>query len=143
MTQQLRRPMGAALRTSDLSPDALAFIQAGTPQPKFVEPVKVIASPVKPETPEMEPPQPGPPNDNQPETIERSRTPKPRGQREKTAEPVHPVSRITLSIRVPYEIPEGLLRASTDRKLKHLKPSTQQEIAAEAISRWLRENGYL
>ena len=48
-----------------------------------------------------------------------------------------------LSFRLPPEIAQALLTASLDRKLKRLRPWTQQEIAAEAISTWLRKQGYL
>jgi hypothetical protein len=35
------------------------------------------------------------------------------------------------------------MRASFDRKLKREKPWTQQDIAAEALSLWLKKHGYL
>jgi hypothetical protein len=48
-----------------------------------------------------------------------------------------------LSFRLPPEIAQALLTASLDRKLQRLRPWTQQEIAAEALSAWLRKQGYL
>ena len=48
-----------------------------------------------------------------------------------------------LSFRLPPEIAQALLKASLDRKLKRLRPWTQQEIAAEALSAWLRKQDYL
>jgi hypothetical protein len=35
------------------------------------------------------------------------------------------------------------MRAPFDRKLKREKPWTQQDIAAEALTLWLKKNGYL
>jgi hypothetical protein len=48
-----------------------------------------------------------------------------------------------MSVRVPPEIPEGLIRASADRKIKKQKPWTQQDIIAEALSEWLQKHGGL
>ena len=45
-----------------------------------------------------------------------------------------------LSIRLPAEIPQALLRASLDRKLKRIKPWTQQDIVAEALLQWFKRN---
>ena len=144
MTETPRRPMTAALRTADLSPEELAFIRAGTPQPKLVE-----------ITPQTKPPPTAatedtadsldtrPERTQKPESLEKARALKPRATREREPESTPLAHRINLSIRVPTEIPEGLLRASTDRKLKRIKPSSQQEIAAEAISEWLSRHGYL
>ena len=41
------------------------------------------------------------------------------------------------------EIPNALVRASAERKVKRQKPFTQQEIVAEAVTQWLRKNGFL
>lgn len=134
--------MNAALRTSDLSPEELAFIRAGTPQSKVIELVvetKVPVIPAGEKTPDVS--NVGPAAVEKPEPAERARAPKPRMAREPEPEPL--AHRINLSIRVPAEIPEGLLKASTDRKLKRIKPNTQQEIATEAIAEWLQRHGYL
>ena len=68
---------------------------------------------------------------------------KPRLAREKALEQLPPRNLVTLSIRVPSDITDALLRASTERKLKRIKAHTQQEIAAEALTLWLERNGYL
>lgn len=137
-----RRPMSAALRISDLRPEELAFIKAGTPQPKVVGPaVETGAPPTPAEDKVTEVSSTEPAAVPKPEPSEKARPPKPRMNREPEPEPL--AHRINLSIRVPVEIPEGLLRASTDRKLKRIKPNTQQEIAAEAIAEWLQRHGYL
>lgn len=137
-----RRPMSAALRISDLRPEELAFIKAGTPQPKVVEPVVETGTPPTPAADKAtEISHTEPAAVPKPEPSEKVRPSKPKMNREPEPEPL--AHRINLSIRVPVEIPEGLLRASTDRKLKRIKPNTHQEMAAEAITEWLQRHGYL
>ncbi len=134
--------MSAALRISDLRPEELAFIKAGTPQPKVVEPTVETRTPPSPAGDRMtEVSSTELAAVSKPEPPEKARPPRPRMNREPEPEPL--AHRINLSIRVPVEIPEGLLRASTDRKLKRIKPNTQQEIAGEAIAEWLQRHGYL
>ena len=70
-----------------------------------------------------------------PPVIHETKRPKP--------EPMPNAGLAFLSFRLPPEIAQALLTASLDRKLKRLRPWTQQEIAAEAISTWLRKQGYL
>ena len=138
MTQTLRRPMTAALRTADLPPEMLAFVKAGTPQPQIVSVTKDSSVQLEPapsrtlESTAAIPPQI--------EAEERLKPMKPRAVRE--PEPVAHPGLVSLSIRVPTEVPEGLVRASAERKIKRLRPWTQQEIAAEAITQWLKRNGY-
>lgn len=63
--------------------------------------------------------------------------------REAEPELLPPRNLVTLSIRVRPEIPDALLRAATERKLKRHKAHRQQEIAAEALTQWLSRHGYL
>ncbi len=137
-----RRPLSQALKTADLPPGAMEFIRAGTPQPvqqstsggplaslkdiSRVEPTSDSPAPMGGESPES--------------TIKAN---KPRLAREKALEQLPPRNLVTLSIRVPSDITDALLRASTERKLKRIKAHTQQEIAAEALMLWLERNGYL
>jgi hypothetical protein len=44
---------------------------------------------------------------------------------------------ITVSYRLPDALVKKLCRESTERKIKKLKPWTQQEIVAAAITEWL------
>ncbi len=44
---------------------------------------------------------------------------------------------ITVSYRLPDSLVKKLCRESTERKIRKLKPWTQQEIVAAAISEWL------
>lgn len=64
-------------------------------------------------------------------------------EREAEPELLPPRNLVTLSIRVRPEIPDALLRAATERKLKRHKAYRQQEIAAEALTQWLSRHGYL
>jgi hypothetical protein len=118
MKSEERRPMSAALKTVELPPEALSLIREGTPQPKVDKPK--LATIARPE-PEEEPKRPVRPK-NEPEPSQ---------------------GLAFLSFRLPQEIAQGLLKASLDRKLNRIKPWTQQEITAEALSGWLRKQGYL
>lgn len=75
-------------------------------------------------------------------TVEGAKGGKAKLQREKESEPVA-VGVVSMTFRLPADIPSGLLRASTDRKIKKLRPCTQQEIVAEALFQWLARSGYL
>ena len=126
--QNPRRSLSAAL-TSNLSAEALAFVQAGTPKPATETPAVANQAEVKavpPQVPEVPVLKPA-----------RVKTPK--------AEvlPATSVGLVSMSVRLPPEIPEGLIRASAERKIKKEKPWTQQEIIAEALSEWLQKHGGL
>src|SRR5690349_12422871 len=124
-----KRSMSDALKTADLPSEALALIKGGTmtSTANRVAPVQVAAvSPGEAATAgELE---------NLPKTV-RSRNP----QRE--LEPAPASGMAHLSIRLPADIPEALLRASLERKLKRVKPWTQQDIVSEALLQWLKRNG--
>jgi hypothetical protein len=45
-----------------------------------------------------------------------------------------------MTFRLPSNIPGALLQASAERKIKKIRPYTQQEIVAEAVSDWLKKN---
>lgn len=49
---------------------------------------------------------------------------------------------VSITVRLPADIPARLLRVSTERKLNRIRPWTQQEIMAEALAQWLSKNGY-
>ena len=128
--------MSAALKTPDLNSEALAFIQAGKPKSQVthatVEPVAA-----KPEMVLVSD-----------ESISESPKEATKPVRVKATAPktegfVAAPSLAFTSLRLPIEIPHALMRASFDRKLKREKPWTQQDIAAEALSLWLKKYGYL
>jgi hypothetical protein len=139
MPLSARRSMSAALQTvEDLTPAAIAFIKEGTPKPRIekqesVNPSAVGDPPLERASSESHRAEIAPE-----EIIPRRRT---EGRREDFAIPVDVM--VGLSFRVPVELQQGLLRMSSDRKLKRQKPWTQQEIAAEALAAWLKKQGYL
>jgi hypothetical protein len=63
------------------------------------------------------------------------------------AAPVKPVSgsiaRTPISTRLRTDLAEALKRASLQRQLEKVEPSTLVEILEEAIEPWLKEHGYL
>lgn len=59
------------------------------------------------------------------------------------AVPQQPNVSFALNTRLAAHLSNALLRAATDRKLQRLSSSTQRDIVEEALSEWLRKNGYL
>lgn len=53
------------------------------------------------------------------------------------------INRAPISIRLRTDLATALKRASLERQLKGVKPSTLQGILDEAVEPWLRSNGYL
>ena len=123
-----RRTLSAALQTNSLSDAALDFVKAGSPRPEL-EPVATAVAPSKPAA--VEEPRPAA------NSVKRSLRIGEDGDAEAEA------GLVSLTVRVPRIVPPGLLLASVDRKLKRQRPWTQQEIVAEALTRWLQEHGYL
>lgn len=50
---------------------------------------------------------------------------------------------VPLTARIPAEKFQALKRASFERQLQGIEPSSMQEIVEEAITPWLRKHGYL
>jgi hypothetical protein len=48
-----------------------------------------------------------------------------------------------LNTRITSDISDGLLRATTERKLRRLEGSNIRDIVEEAMADWLKRNGYL
>jgi len=144
MTESARRSMSQALRTAELPAEALELIRAGNPKPvsdrtiMAASPVETGASISEKKPAEVAPPE-RPTDPKETATNEAIKT-----NRSRTKEDESGLGGIivTASFRLPAEIPNALLRASVDRKIKKLKPWTQQEIAAEALNQWLKRNGY-
>ena len=120
MKSETRRPMSAALKTVELPPEALSMIKEGTLQPKVEKPVLV------------------PPNAKEVEADEPSKRPARKNEPEPVSEGL-----AFLSCRLPHHVAQVLLRASLERKLQRMRPWTQQEIMAEALTGWLRKQGFL
>ena len=105
---------------------------------------------------ELERPEEGSPPVVEPEQS-REKTQAPASQKERTtrrrprkakveAAPVEAEKEVVLmtqTFRLPSSIVESLLRVSMERKLKKMRPYTQQDIVAEALSEWLSSEGAL
>ena len=136
--------MTAALQTSELPPEALALIKEGTPQPRAARPL-VAAQPL----PAIGPAPSGaigggvkPTEDDSPTLHREGEVRKARPHKEKDTESLNEGT-VSRSFRLPGNLPTALLRASTERRIARTKPFTQEEIVAEALSQWLKRNGYL
>jgi hypothetical protein len=119
------RSLTEALETAQLPEAALAFVNAGAP----VARVQLV----------------GPTSDPKPEsrvaagnlTVPKTSMHLPSAE---DAPPVLPPGPVSMTFRVPADLPEALLRASMARKLRRLKPWTQQDIVTTAIREWLERN---
>ena len=138
MTTPNRRSMSIALKPPALSPEALALIKEGTQAP--LAPKLAVESPASPKEETARPSQMVVVAEK---PAEPTSTERPKQILQKQPEPSPVVGLSHLSVRLPAEIPHALLRASLDRKLKRIKPWTQQEILQEALTSWLRKNNYL
>ena len=126
-----RRTLTTALQPPSLSPEAVALIKEGTPKPQTQAPVLTLAEKPRDPVPETRLPT---------HISELAPSPKPKAQKEK---PPELVAMVSMTCRVPAKIPQELLKASSERKLKKLRPFTQQDIVSEALTEWLQKNGYL
>jgi hypothetical protein len=119
--------MSAALQTGKLNEGAVAFLNGGNPRPA-AETSRAVAATAQPAV-----------------AAEKGSQARPelrvRQVEEFAAEPE--AGLVALTVRVARTVPPGLLLASVDRKLKRLRPWTQQEIVTEAIHLWLKNHGYL
>jgi hypothetical protein len=73
-----------------------------------------------------------------PKSIAETPAPAVKPKREKPVAP--PTGLVPLNCRLPAEIPLALLKASSERKMKKIRPYTQQDIIAEALSDWIKKN---
>ena len=48
---------------------------------------------------------------------------------------------VSMTFRLPPELPAALLRVAMERKLRREEPFTQQDIVAQALREWLERNG--
>jgi hypothetical protein len=123
----IRRTMSEAMKPPTVPPEALAIIEQGSPKPQTQNPtvsvdsVKAQAAPTPRPSAEME-------------RLAKAKTEKGREGES--------VAVVTMTFRVPATIPTSLLKASSERKMKKLRPFTQQDIVAEALTAWLQKNGY-
>jgi hypothetical protein len=128
--------MSAALRTPELPPEAVALIKEGTPKPQVEKPVLAAPAVREGEVSGADSAESG----NEPELAKQPRA---RAATQREPEPQPAAGGLAhVSVRLPAEIPQALLRASLDRKLKRVKPWTQQDIVAEALVGWLKKNNF-
>lgn len=113
--------MTAALKTPEVSDEALSFVRGGATKtaPKSEMPEEPRARVVEAEPPATSTP----------------RVSKPAG---KSLTP----SLVGLSTRIEASLHESLMRASFERKLARQEPHTHQDIVTEALTAWLKRNGY-
>ena len=122
-----KRTMSQALHTGNLSPEAAAFVAAGaagntvvSEQPPGPSP-KTRASIPPVTVPAIEPDSGGSAFVDSPLPAER-RAP------------------VSMTFRLPAELPSALLRVAMERKLRGEKPCTQQDIVGQAMREWLERN---
>jgi len=125
-----RRTLGEALRTANLSPEAMAFLSPGSAEP--------MAQPLSPTIPPPSAPVAWPMPSPAPECA-----PNPRVVESPPAPSPATGALVSMTFRVPVEIPSALVRASAERKVRKQRPFTQQEIVAEAVQQWLKANGFM
>ncbi len=120
------RNLSEALQAARLPEVALAFVNAGAPAPR----VQTASSDAdaKPEKP----------------MAAGSVTPVPKMSMgtpsDASAPPALAPGPVSMTFRVPADLPDALLRVSMARKLRRLKPWTQQDIVTTAVREWLDRN---
>jgi hypothetical protein len=122
-----KRTMSQALHSVNLSAEAAAFVAAGaagravaaTPPPAPAPAARVNLSPVT-----MPPAAPA--------ASESAfvHSPLPADRR----------APVSMTFRLPAELPSALLRVAMERKLRGEPPCTQQDIVAQAVREWLERN---
>lgn len=138
MNQPVRRSMSAALQTVELPPEAVALIKEGGARPISTPPATAQLAPLK------EPESQSSPVIELEESAatDRPRAARVKAPREKLEAMPAPPTIVSMTVRLPVELPNALLRIAVERKLQRQKPCTQQEMVAVAIREWLRRNGY-
>jgi hypothetical protein len=122
--------MTDALQTSNLPPAAIALIKEGSPKPQTA--IAVLTTPSS--TNLQENPVSKPAAEPSASVV------KTKPQKDK---PLETTGLVSLNCRLPAEIPLALLKASSERKMKKVRPFTQQDIIAEALTDWLTKNKYM
>jgi hypothetical protein len=124
-----RRSLGDAM----MSPEKMAFISGGEAKKTLpVEKVKDIQ-------PSIEVSEDAKPSERRSRTRSRSS----REEQEPEASDLLDELLVSRTARFQYRTAQALTRAHLERKLKRLRPTTQQEIIEIAVQAWLRDHGYL
>ena len=157
MKQEARRTMSEALRTVELPAEAIAVIKEGALKSRAAA-SGLVSPPTAPQLASEEStnldgddvalsganshPALSEPESSWTPRSTGARTAKAKPSRDVEPEPTTLPASVSVTVRVPADIPTKLLRAATDRKIARLRPFTQQEIVAEALAYWLKKNGY-
>ena len=122
-----KRTMSQALHSVNLSAAAAAFVAAGA------------AGNMATSAP---PPEPAPDSGTSlPEVATPTAAPESRALAfSHSPLPVERRAPVSMTFRLPAELPASLLRAAMERKLRGELPSTQQDIVAQAVREWLERN---
>ena len=123
-----KRTMSQALHTGNLSAEAAAFVAAGAAG-------TTVASA----------PPPGPSRDARanmlPVTVPAAAPESRELAFRNSPLPAERRAPVSMTFRLPAELPSALLRVAMERKLRGEQPCTQQDIVAEAVRQWLRRHG--
>lgn len=114
-----KRTMSQALHAVNLGEEAAAFVASGAAQPRTL-------------------PQPA-----DPEVVLATATQSSELHLGSVVHSPLPAERrapISVTFRLPAELPAALLRAAMERKLRREEPFTQQDIVAQAVREWLERN---
>ena len=122
-----KRTMSQALHSVNLSAAAAAFVAAGA--------AGNMAS-------SAPPPEPAPDSGTSlPEVATPTAAPESRALAfSHSPLPAERRAPVSMTFRLPAELPAALLRAAMERKLRGELPSTQQDIVAQAVREWLERN---
>ena len=119
-----KRTMSQALQTNNLGAEALAFVAAGA----------VTAPTTKSESAQTE----AGSADAGKLTISAAPTVQPNFV--SSPLPAERRAPVSITVRLPPELPPALLRVAMERKLRGEQPFTQQDIVAQAVREWLERN---
>ena len=122
-----KRTMSQALHAGNLSAEAVAFVAAGA---AGTAGASTLPPELAPDSRAGLPPVATPTAVPESRAMAFSHSPLP-------AERRAPVS---MTFRLPAELPAALLRVAMERKLRGESPCTQQDIVAQAVREWLERN---
>ena len=119
-----KRTMSQALQTNNLGAEALAFVAAGAAAAPNTSSQSLPTEASSVDAAELATAPPPPVQTNFVSSL-------------LPAERRGPLS---ITVRLPAELPPALLRVAMERKLRGERPFTQQDIVAQAVREWLERN---
>lgn len=133
MSSQARRSMSAALKTAELSSEAMEFLREGRPRSADLHSLQRMSEAAS-QTQDPAAMSGAPEHGDGVSTKRIERI----GDANKGREVL-----VGLSFRVPLEIHRALMHASFERKMAGEEPWTHQAIAGEALKNWLKKHGHM